>query len=136
MHRWLWRVLAPLTLLAVLAAGCSQDDVDKVVAGTGTPAPGTTFTVEVDCDDDAYDETLTFDATGALTSGTASQSGIPEGTQCTVTETSTGGADGVAYSPNGGTPADAPTVSSAPKNGKCNQASTLLSVNPKMLPSV
>src|SRR6185295_4663844 len=34
----------------------------------------------------------------------------PAGTQCTVTETSDGGATTVTYSPDGGTPADAPTV--------------------------
>ena len=34
MHRWLRRGLAPLALAAVLAAGCSQDDVDKVVAAS------------------------------------------------------------------------------------------------------
>ena len=85
-------------------------DVDKVVAGGGSPAPGATFTLAVDCDDNAFDQTLVFDATGALTSGTASQSGIPVGTQCTVTETSNGGAAGVSYSPDGGTPSDPPTV--------------------------
>ncbi len=85
-------------------------DVSKVVAGSGTPDPGATFTVEVDCDDDAFDETLVFDSTGALISGTTPQSGIPVGVQCTVTETGDGGADGVTYSPNGGTPTDPPTV--------------------------
>jgi hypothetical protein len=39
MHRWLRDALAPLALLAVLAAGCSQDDVDKVVAASRDRAP-------------------------------------------------------------------------------------------------
>lgn len=82
-------------------------DVLKVVSGSGEPDPGATFTIEVDCDDDAFDTTLVFDADGNLTSGTSPITGIPVGTQCTVTETGDGGADGVTYNPGGANP---PTV--------------------------
>jgi Domain of unknown function (DUF5979) len=82
-------------------------DVLKVVTGPGDPDPGATFTIEVDCDDDAFDTTLVFDASGNLTSGTSPITGIPVGTQCTVTETGDGGADGVTYNPGGASP---PTV--------------------------
>ncbi len=85
-------------------------EVLKVVDGSGSPAPGATFTVAVDCDDDDFDETLVFDATGALTSGTNPQTGIPLGVVCTVTETSDGDADAVTYSPDGGTPTTPPEV--------------------------
>jgi Domain of unknown function (DUF5979) len=82
-------------------------DVLKVVSGSGEPDPGATFTIAVDCDDDAFDTTLVFDASGNLTSGTSPITGIPVGTQCTVTETGNGGADGVTYTPGGASP---PTV--------------------------
>ncbi|HEX6206877.1 MAG TPA: DUF5979 domain-containing protein [Actinomycetota bacterium] len=85
-------------------------DVAKVVDGTGSPEPGTEFTIDVDCDDDAYDATLVFDEDGNLTSGSLPITGIPLGTECTVTETGTGDADSVTYSPDGGTPSDPPTV--------------------------
>jgi hypothetical protein len=35
MHRTIRRALAPVAFLAILAAGCSQDDVDKVVSSSG-----------------------------------------------------------------------------------------------------
>ena len=87
-----------------------QLDVAKVVSGAGSPAPGATFTIDVDCDDTEFDETLTFDDDGLLQSGTSPITGIPLGTQCSVTESGTGGADSVTYDPNGGTAADPPTV--------------------------
>jgi len=83
------------------------------VAGTGSPGPGTAFTVEVDCDVDAYDQTLVFGADGTLTSGTLPMTGLPVGMDCTVTETGTGGADPVRYDPDGGTPTTPPTVTIA-----------------------
>jgi hypothetical protein len=39
MHRTIRRALAPLPLLAILAVGCSQDDVDKVVASSSRENP-------------------------------------------------------------------------------------------------
>ena len=39
MHRTIRRALAPLPILAILAVGCSQDDVDKVVEATSERAP-------------------------------------------------------------------------------------------------
>jgi Glycosyl hydrolase family 26 len=39
MHRTIRRALAPLPILAVLAVGCSQDDVDKVVEATSERQP-------------------------------------------------------------------------------------------------
>jgi hypothetical protein len=39
MHRSIRRALAPLPLLAILAVGCSQDDVDKAVTSSGGPGP-------------------------------------------------------------------------------------------------
>ena len=76
--------------------------VAKVVAGDGAPAPGAVFTIDVDCDDDAFDRSLTFDAAGALDPAGQENpiTGIPTGTQCSVTETGDGGADAVSYSPN------------------------------------
>ena len=55
----------------------------------------------VNCDDDAFDTTLTFDATGALTSANSPITGIPAGTQCAVTETGTGTATATGYSVDG-----------------------------------
>jgi LPXTG-motif cell wall-anchored protein len=85
-------------------------DVVKVVAGDGEPEPGTEFTIEVDCDGDEFDETLVFDEDGNLASGTTPITGIPLGTDCTVTETDDGDAELVIYDPNGGSPSDPPTV--------------------------
>ena len=80
-------------------------DVDKVVVGD---ADGASFTIVVDCTRDEFDDTLTFNASGVLTGGGPLPiTGIPAGTQCTVTETGTGGATSVSYSPGGSNP---PTV--------------------------
>ena len=87
-------------------------DVTKVVSGTA--ATGTTFTVGVNCDNDAFDRTVTFGATGTLTSANSPITGIPAGTQCTVTETGKGGATTVAYKVGSGSPsATPPTVTIA-----------------------
>ena len=87
--------------------GCPPEDtgsldVLKVVAGEGTPDEGTQFTVEVTCDSDGFDTTLTFDENGALLSGDVPITDIPDGTNCTVSETDDGGADDVEIDPNGG----------------------------------
>src|SRR5207248_1157719 len=89
----------------------------------GSPAGGTTFTVAVDCNDGSgHDRTLTFDSTGALTSGGPLPiTGIPSATQCSVTETGTGGASSVTYSPGGTNP---PTVTIA-----ANQQSSVTVTN-------
>src|SRR5207244_8220319 len=81
--------------------------VSKTVAGT--PTGGATFTVAVDCNDGSgHDRTLTFDSAGSLTGGGPLPiTGIPSGTQCSVTETGTGGASSVTYTPGGNNP---PTV--------------------------
>jgi hypothetical protein len=63
----------------------------------------------VTCGDATYDETLVFDETGALVSGTTPLTDLPVGMACTVVETTTGGGE-VTYTPNGGTPTDPPTV--------------------------
>jgi hypothetical protein len=64
-------------------------DVEKVVAGD--PGEGEEFfTIEVDCDNDDFDETLGFDTDGRLRMGTTPIVGIPLGTECTVTETDVG----------------------------------------------
>ena len=84
-------------------------DVVKDVTGAGDPGD-TTFTITVDCDDDAFDETLVFDEDENLVSGTTPITDIPLGTQCSVTETDDGGADLVTYDPNGGMSTDPPTV--------------------------
>jgi hypothetical protein len=84
--------------------------VGKVVSG---PTGGAkTFTVVVDCNDGtSHDGTLTFNELGTLTSGTDPITGIPVGTQCSVTETGAGGALSTTYSVNGATPVTtAPTV--------------------------
>src|SRR5439155_12569440 len=79
---------------------------------SGTPPGGASFTVGVDCNDGSgHDRTLVFDSTGALTSGGPLPiTGIPSATQCTVTETGTGGASSVIYTPGGANP---PTVTIA-----------------------
>src|SRR6185312_10040656 len=84
--------------------------VTKTVSGT--PPGGTTFTVAVDCNDGSgHDRTLTFDSSGALTGGGPLPiTGIPAGRQCSVTETGTGSASSVTYSPGGANP---PTVTVA-----------------------
>src|SRR5207248_1299294 len=89
----------------------------------GSPAGGTTFTVAVDCNDGSgHDRTLTFDSSGALTGGGPLPiTGIPAGTQCSVTETGTGGASSVTYSPGGANP---PTVTIA-----ANQQSSVTVTN-------
>src|SRR5205085_8501002 len=81
--------------------------VTKTVSGT--PPGGASFTVAVDCNDGSgHDRTLTFDSTGVLTGGGPLPiTGIPAGTQCSVTETGTGSASSVSYSPGGANP---PTV--------------------------
>ena len=66
---------------------------------TGTAPPGRTFTVDVDCSDNTFDTTLTFDATGTLTGGTSPITGIPNTTTCSVTESGTGGASSTTYAP-------------------------------------
>ncbi len=87
-------------------------DVAKVVSGTA--ATGTTFTVVVNCTDDAFDRSVTFGATGTLTSANSPITGIPAGVQCTVTETGKGGATTVAYKVGSGSPsATPPTVTIA-----------------------
>jgi len=95
--------------------------VTKSVAGT--PPGGATFTVAVDCNDgSSHDRTLTFDSTGALTGGGPLPiTGIPAGTQCSVTETGTGSASSVTYSPGGANP---PTVTIA-----ANQQSSVAITN-------
>src|SRR2546430_6407273 len=95
--------------------------VTKTVAGA--PTGGTTFTVAVDCNDGSgHDRTLTFDSTGALTGGGPLPiTGIPAGTQCSVTETGTGSASSVTYSPGGANP---PTVTIA-----ANQQSSVTVTN-------
>jgi hypothetical protein len=75
-------------------------DVEKLVVGD--PGGSVSFTVAVDCDVDAFDDTLMFDETGALTGGgPVPITGIPAGTQCEVEETSTGGATSVGYAVDG-----------------------------------
>jgi len=89
----------------------------------GTPPGGATFTVAVDCNDGSgHDRTLTFDSSGALTGGGPLPiTGIPAGTQCSVTETGTGSASSVTYSPGGANP---PTVTIA-----ANQQSSVTVTN-------
>jgi uncharacterized protein DUF5979 len=89
----------------------------------GTPDPATTFTVAVDCNDGtSHDATLTFNSAGTLTGGgPVPITGIPAGTQCTVTETGTGSATSVSYNPGG---ASAPTVTIA-----ADQVSTVAVTN-------
>ena len=92
--------------------------VTKTVSGT--PPAGSTFTVSVACPASGtplsgFPKTLTFDSTGSLTSGTLPITGIPAGTQCSVTETGTGGATSTTYTVNGGSPSTSPptvTISS------------------------
>jgi Domain of unknown function (DUF5979) len=70
-----------------------------VVGGTGTPAPGTQFSVRVRCefaDVEVVDETLVFGVAG----GEDSIDGIPAGATCDVTEPGTGGASGVTITPD------------------------------------
>src|SRR5256884_6698003 len=65
---------------------------------------------------------LTFDSSGALTGGGPLPiTGIPAGTQCSVTETGTGSASSVSYSPGGANP---PTVTIA-----ANQQSSVTVTN-------
>jgi hypothetical protein len=81
--------------------------VTKTVVGD---ANGATFTVEVDCDDGtAHDRTvalnseLVFDDQGVNQGpGSLAITGIPVGTECTVTEPDDGGASSVAITPNNG----------------------------------
>ena len=98
---------------------CSSDvgtgslAVSKTVDGSGSPAPGAEFEVTVDCDDDgdAFDTVFTFDASGAQTGGGDNPiTGIPVGTECSVTETEPEGADSVSYDPDGGSPDLPPTI--------------------------
>ncbi|HEX9506582.1 MAG TPA: DUF5979 domain-containing protein, partial [Acidimicrobiia bacterium] len=86
--------------------------VTKSVVGD---AGSSTFTVTVDCPGTTYDRTLTFGSSGALTGGGPLPiTGIPDGTQCTVTETNAGGASGTTYAVNGGSASSsAPTVTIA-----------------------
>src|SRR5436190_13748828 len=78
----------------------------------GSPPGAATFTVVVDCNDGSgHDRSLTFDSAGSLTGGGPLPiTGIPSGTQCSVTETGTGGASSVTYTPGGNNP---PTVTIA-----------------------
>jgi LPXTG-motif cell wall-anchored protein len=97
---------------AIFYAGCTTPpppppevgslDVVKIVTGEGTPDEGTEFTVEIVCDSDGFDTTLTFDENGDLLSGVAPITDIPDGTNCTVSETDAGGADDVEINPNDG----------------------------------
>jgi LPXTG-motif cell wall-anchored protein len=74
-------------------------DVLKIVAGEGTPDEGAEFVIDVTCDSDGFDTTLTFDEEGNLVSGDAPITDIPEGTNCIVSETDDGGADDVELDP-------------------------------------
>jgi hypothetical protein len=85
-------------------------ELDVLKNVIGEPAPGTEFTIFVNCDGADFDQFLLFDEFGNLTSGTTPITGIPLGTECTVSETEDGGADSVTYDPDGGTPFDPPTV--------------------------
>jgi Tol biopolymer transport system component len=77
-----------------------SDDVTGDVTVTkwvnGTPAPGTTFTVEVKCDngDDTFTKTLTFGETGGTQAFERESFGPLE---CDVTEPQTGGATAVQF---------------------------------------
>ena len=65
--------------------GSGSLQITKTVTGdTAGYTAGTTFTMTVDCTDDTFDQTV-------MIAGGANQTitGIPLGTQCTVTETST-----------------------------------------------
>ncbi|HEV2311082.1 MAG TPA: DUF5979 domain-containing protein, partial [Acidimicrobiia bacterium] len=85
--------------------------VSKTVVGT--PPEGSTFTVSVACPASrtplsGFPKTLTFNSSGTLTSGTLPITGIPAGTQCSVTETGTGGATSTTYAVNGGSSSSNP----------------------------
>jgi len=89
-------------------------NVVKVVEGP--VPPGTLFEVTIDCTVegsslDGFPVVVTFDDSGDLVPPpNLPLTGIPAGAECTVEETDNGGATSVAYDPNGGTPADPPTV--------------------------
>ena len=70
----------------------------KAFNGTGTVPVGASFTAEVVCDEDPAVE-VTLPATGGP--GDPASISVEKGSQCSVIETATGGAVGVAYSEPG-----------------------------------
>jgi hypothetical protein len=78
-------------------------EVTKVVTGaTAGQVPGSVFGFELDCDDDAFDQSFTLEA-----GDTASVTGVPVGTSCTVSEVSVPDpVQGYEYSPPALVPAD------------------------------
>jgi TolB protein len=66
-----------------------EGDVTVTKAVVGTPPPGTTFTVEIDCDGDQDDKALTFGEAGGTK--TIEREGFGP-LECEVAETQTGGA--------------------------------------------
>ena len=76
---------------------CTYDlTVNKTIGANSEPFPGTsTFTIVVDCDNDTFDTTFTFDNTGALVPPPATNviDDIPSGVICDVTETGDGNPD-------------------------------------------
>ena len=69
-----------------------EGDVTVTKAVVGSPPPGTTFTVEIDCDGEQDDKVLTFGETGGTE--TIERESF-ESLECEVTETQTGGAASV-----------------------------------------
>ena len=88
----------PSTVAVTNTYDPSSLTVTKTV--TGTAPAGTEFTVDVDCSNNTFDQTLTFDADGdADPAGSNVISGIPNTTTCSVTESGTGGASSTTYAP-------------------------------------
>jgi hypothetical protein len=74
---------------------CPEGDVTVTKQVIGTPTPGTTFQVKVDCDGHQDDTTLIFGETGGTQSFERESAGKP--LECEVTETDSGGATTVEF---------------------------------------
>lgn len=95
--------LSHFIICGTLVQTTGSINVKKIVSGTG-PGSNGPFKVEVKCG-------ATIDQTLSLTAGqNLTVDNIPDGTQCTVTETDASGADTTTYTVNGGAPSgSAPT---------------------------